>query len=571
MRVSTHVVTAVALLVAAGCSAPATRSEAAAWATSGVEWLVDAAADAGLAFRHVNGMSGRYYEPEIVGPGAALFDYDNDGDLDAYLVQGQMLGNATHTGPPLGDRLFRNDLAVNADGARTVRFTDVTAASGIDTRSHGMGVATGDVDNDGWTDLYLTRVGASVLLRNNGDGTFADVSTQAGVASPAWAVSAAFVDMDRDGWLDLYVAGYLSYSLASDISCTTPAGWPDYCPSNVYPAARSRLLHNERNGTFRDVSATALSGGSNGHALGVTAADLDGDSWLDIVVATDRQENELWINQRNGTFVNTAPIAGIARGSDGLARGSRGVAAADADNDGDEDLLVVNDKNEGTVLYVNSGAGRFDDAAVRSTLAGQTMGYSGFGAGWFDIDNDGWLDVLTVNGAATRRESISPTPFPYAHPSQLLLNLQQGKFSDGAAHARKALSPRAVGRGAAFGDVDNDGDVDVLVANNNAPARLLINAIGSRNHWVGLRLVGAGGRDMLGARVELTRADGVTLSRRATTGGSYASAGDPRVIVGLGTTSTIRTVRVVWPSGAREEWDPVAVDRWSTLREGTGR
>ncbi|MBI4263189.1 MAG: CRTAC1 family protein [Acidobacteria bacterium] len=559
-------------------------------------WFVDRAAETGLDFVHFNGMSGEFYLAEIIAPGAALFDYDNDGDLDVYLVQGEMLGGTSldqalqpPTVPlPLKHRLYRNDLQVHADGTRALRVTDVTEQSGIDIRSYGMGVAAGDVNNDGWVDLYVTRLGPNIMLRNNGNGTFTDVSRESGTDDPGWGVSASFVDIDRDGWLDLFVGNYLTYSVETDADCAGPSGAPDYCPPGNYRAQADRLYRNRGDGTFEDVSAASRIATRSGPALGVTTADFNGDGWIDIYVANDADENQLWINQRNGTFENTALRAGAALSEVGRPEASMGVDAGDVDNDGDEDLFMTHLTAEGHNLYVNDGSATFEDRSARSGLGPFGLAYTGFGTAWIDYDNDGWLDVLTVNGAVhtIERLLLAGDPFPLHQPKQLFRNLGTGRFEDVTARAGAVFQTSDVGRGAAFGDIDNDGDVDVLVTTNNGPVRLLINEVGHRSHWIGVRLLGGAsaplpstrsgrpelleGRDMLGARVGIVRADGLTLWRRARSDGSYASANDPRVLAGLGTSRDPVTLRVRWPSGREEEWSGVGIDRWITLTEGTG-
>ena len=534
---------------------------------------MDRAAESGLALRHVNGMSGKFHYAEVIAPGAALFDYDNDGDLDAYLVQGRALDglDAGTSREPMG-RVFRNDLAVNADGTRTMRFTDVTRASGLDARGYGMGAATGDFDNNGCVDLYLTSLGPNVLLRNNCNGTFTNVSRASGTADPAWTVSASLVDYDRDGWLDLFAGNYLAWRADASAPCPTPSGRPDYCSPNTFQPQQSRLYRNNRNGTFTDASLHAGISHDFGPALGVVAADFNRDGWMDVYVANDGQPNLLWMNQRNGTFKNLGLLSGTALSAHGKAKAGMGVDAGDFDNDGDEDLFVTNLTGEGNDLYVNDGNGLFQEQSAGSGLGPASRGFTGFGTAWFDADNDGWLDAITVNGAVQTIEALRRVndPFPLHQHKVLFRNLGNGRFEDASARGGPAFELSEVGRGAAFGDVDNDGDVDVLVANNNGSPRLLVNQVGSRNHWVGLRLVGLG-RDMLGARVGLLRADGTTIWRRARSDGSYASASDPRVVVGLGQAAAVASVRVIWPSGTTEEFDAPAIDRYSSLREGEGR
>ena len=554
------------------------------------EWFVDGAAAAGLDFTHVNGMSGQLYMVEVLAPGVGLFDFDNDGDLDAYLVQGQTL--APTTGTPAGiaalssGRLFRNDLTVGPDGRRSLRFTDVTAASGLDARGYGMGVAAADVDNDGWVDLFLTKYDApNQLFHNNGDGTFRDVSAASGVDERSWGVSASFVDFDRDGWLDLFVGNYLRYGLAASTPCFGPTGTRDYCTPDSYQPLPARLYRNRGDGTFADVTGSSGVGRAFGPALGVSTADFDGDGWMDIYVANDGQENQLWRNRRDGTFENVALLAGVALPLGGKAEASMGVDAGDYDGDGDEDLFVTVLTGEGSNLFVNDGRGTFDDRSARATVGPASLPYTGFGTGWFDFDNDGWLDLLSVNGTVQVLESLRQAgdPFPLHQRKLLFRNLGDGRFEDVGARAGSVFALSEVGRGAAFGDVDNDGDVDVLVGNNNGPARLLLNQAATGRHWLGLRLVarpgagaaaegrrGAGERDMVGARVQVSRGNR-SLWRRARSDGSYASANDPRVHVGLGDSNEPATVRVLWPDGRTDTWAKVEVDRYTTLRQGGGQ
>ena len=541
------------------------------------EWFVDAAAASGLDFIHFNGMSGEFYQPEIMGPGAALFDYDNDGDLDVYIVQGTMLGTGTPlVAPPDGpltDRLYRNDLDVDADGRRTVRFTDVTDASGIDALGYGQGVASGDYDNDGWVDLFVTHFGPDQMWRNQGDGTFVDVTDQTGTTDPAWSVSASFVDFDRDGWLDLFVANYLSFTLDTHVPCRHPAGRTgSYCDPINYRGEPDRLYRNQGDGTFADVTIAAGVAGAYGPGLGIATADVDDNGWVDMFVANDQQENQLWMNQGDGTFEDMALMTGVALGAGGEAKADMGVDFGDYDNDGDEDLFATELTGQGSTLYANDGTGLFEDRAAKTGIRFPSLPYTGFGAAWFDADNDGWLDVLAVNGPVLLgREPSADDPLPLDQPNQLFRNLGDGQFEDVTDRAGAVFELSEVSRGAAFGDIDNDGDTDVLVANASGPVRLLMNQVGTGNHWLGLRLVGADPpRDMVGARVAITRSSGPTLWRRARADGSYASSNDPRVLVGLGPSTEAPTVRVTWPSGLTEVWRDLSVDRYATLTEGTG-
>ncbi len=545
-------------------------------------YFSEISAATGIDFQHFNGMSGEYYLVEIMGSGAAVFDYDNDGDLDVYLVQGAMLGPGKRladalfppqSDQPLTDRLLRNDLVVTEDGSRRLRFTDVTADSGIGAIAYGMGVATGDFDNDGWADLYVTNYGDNRLLRNNGDGTFADVTQQAGVGDPRWGVSAAFLDYDRDGWLDLFVGNYVRLGLERFKPCRAPSSALDYCTPLAYEAQPDRLYRNRGDGSFEDVSERAGITRDYGAALGVAVADFDGDGWPDVYVANDATANQLWTNQKDGTFENNAFFAGVAVNMQGAPEGSMGVDAADFDGDGDVDLFMTHTTRETNTIYVNDGQGWFEDRTIAIGLAGPSKGYTGFGTRWFDLDNDGWLDLFAGNGEVSFIQALSNAadPFPLHQPNQLFLNDAGQRFLDVSDRGGPALALSEVTRGAAFGDMDNDGDTDILLTNNNGPARLLINNKGDRASWLGLRLLDDHGRDALGARAQVHRAEGTPLWRRARTDGSYASASDPRVLVGLGKSTEVVRVRVHWPDGEVEQWREISINRYHTLRQGQTR
>ncbi len=538
-----------------------------------LEWFTEAAQASGIDFTHVNGATGKFYYPEILPPGVGLFDMDNDGDLDVYLVQGHPLG-APNTNSELRGRLYRNDLAVAADGTRSLRFTDVTARSGIEAHGFGFGIAAGDVDNDGFTDLYLTSFGGNTLYRNHGNGTFTDVTKSSGTANqPGFAVSAAFLDYDRDGALDLYVGNNVNYrGLDKEEVCPNPAGARDYCPPQVYGGLPDRLLHNDGKGVFTDVSARALPGLRPRPALGVTTADFDADGWVDIYVANDGEDNLLWLNQKNGTFKEAALQGGAAITAEGKAEASMGVDAGDVDNDGDDDLMMTELTSQGFNLYVNDGQARFRDQGAVSGLGPASTPFTGWGTAFFDYDNDGWLDTFSANGTIITLEGHQGVAFPYDQHRLLFRNLGNGRFENVTSRAGASFAMSESGRGAAFGDIDNDGDVDILVGNDAGRARLLINNVGNQQHWVGLKVIGMpGGRDMLGARVGVTTGDGTTRWRRVRSDGSYASANDPRVLVGLGTATGALRAEVRWPDGSREEWSSIPVDRWTTLKQGEGK
>lgn len=553
--------------------APSLPAEAPTTASIATPSFVERAAESGLVFTHINGTSGRYFYPEILPPGVALFDYDRDGDLDVFVVQGYALGaTSAPEGPAGGAQLFRNDLQIAADGSRTLRFTNVTAASGIASTGYGMGVATGDIDNDGDVDLYVTNFGPNQMFRNNGNGTFTDVTKESATPNqPGFAVSAAFLDYDRDGWLDLYVGNNVNYALENKTVCPNPAGAPDYCPPQIYGGRADRLYRNTGRGRFVDVTTKVLPGLKPSPALGVATADFDGDGWVDVYVANDGEEDFLWVNQRDGTFKESGLASGVAVTAEGKPEASMGLDAGDFDNDGDEDVLVAELTSQGTNLFVNDGAGRFRDTSAASGIGALSLPYTGWGTSWFDYDNDGWLDALTVNGTIIEQAGHKGHAFPYGQRKLLFRNLGTGRFEDASREAGPAFELSESGRGAAFGDVDNDGDVDVVVGNDAGPLRLFINQVGASQHWLGLRLVDANGRDALGARVQVAGSGGQVRWRRARADGSYASANDPRVLVGLGTSAEPVDVAIRWPDGREERWSKLATDRWVTLTQGTSR
>ena len=538
----------------------------------------EAARETGLDFHHFIGATGEYFFPEIMGSGVGMFDYDGDGDLDLYFVQGAMLDRTREVSqssfPYVGEepprnRLFRNEL--NPTG--TLRFTDVTREAGVGHPGYGMGMAVGDYDNDGHLDLYLTNFGSNVLYRNSGDGTFNDVTRDAGVDDPRYSASSTFLDYDSDGDLDLYVANYVSFTLKGNRRCGGERR--DYCAPGVYQPLPDRLFRNEGNGRFTDRSEEAGLGRAFGAGLGVVAADLDLDRRADIYVANDGTPNQLWINQGDGTFLDQGLVSGTAYNIDGVAEAGMGVTAADFDGDGDDDLFVTHNKKETNTLYLNGRQKGFADATSRFGLANPSVPYSGFGTLWFDYDNDGWLDLFVANGAVVMDDrQPADSPYPYAQENQLFRGDGTGRFQEiGSDVAGPALDLVEVSRGAAFGDIDNDGDVDIAIANNNGPARLLLNQVGSRNHWLGIRLVGERGApsSFNQARVALFREGRKPLWRRCHTDGSYLSANDNRVLFGLGSSKDVGRLVVHWPDGLCESWSGVGADRYISLSKGTGR
>jgi hypothetical protein len=533
----------------------------------------EVAQGSGLVFQHFIGATGEYFIPEIMGAGAALLDYDNDGDLDVYLIQGAMLDGGKNASdarfpPPAshwpGNRLYRNEIVPTGK----LTFVDVTDAAKVGHAGYGMGAATGDYDNDGDEDLFVTSFGANVLYRNEGDGTFRDV-TSPGLDDPRWSTSASFLDYDGDGDLDLFFTNYVDFSLRNNKACFDPTGARDYCAPTVYRPVPDRLFRNE-SGKFVDVSQAAGLGRAYGNGLGVTCADFNGDGRIDIYVANDGTANQLWMNNGDGTFSEEALMAGAAYDADGAAEAGMGVSAGDFDEDGDEDLFLTHLKKETNTLYVNSGRAQFRDQTDRYGLGAVSIPYTGFGMQWFDYDLDGRLDLFVANGAVTIEERLRGQPYPFQQRNLLFRLAESGTFQDVTASAGPAFSLEEVSRGAAFGDLDNDGDVDIVVTNNNGPARLLLNEADARKHWVRARLTGVeANRDAIGARVALLRVGKAPKWGRVYTDGSYLSASELTVTFGLGRETSVEGIGVVWPGGGRERF-PAEVDRVNVLRQGEG-
>lgn len=542
----------------------------------------DLTVEAGLSFLHDAGMSGELYIIELMGAGCGLLDFDNDGDLDLYLVQGHLLEpgysppDALRKGGIEGvptDRLFRNDLQVMADGARRVQFTDITESAGIVAPWYGMGVATGDMDNDGWIDIFVTNWGPNQLWHNNGDGTFTNVAAEAGADDSRWSSSAAFADVNRDGWLDLYVANYVDFSYTSHRVCRDATSAADYCGPATYNAETDSLLLNRGDGSFEDVSVASGITTVVCSGLGVAVADINHDGLLDIYVANDFYENQLWINQGGRSFSEEGLWRGCAVNWMGERESSMGVDAGDFSGDGHEDIFIAHMDRETNTLYLNDGSGTFLDASRGSGLGVPSQRHTTYAGAWLDFDNDGLLDVMFLNGAMQlSNDWAAPgAADPLPEPNQLFRNLGQGKFEEIDATGDPVLEANEISRSGAVGDLDNDGDSDLVITNCNGPARVLLNRSGDNNHWLGLRLLDRDGlRDQLGAYVEVFIPDGPTLVRRVRTESGYQTASDPRVLVGLGEESAIAGLRVRWPNGKMEEWEGPAVDQYVELREGSG-
>jgi hypothetical protein len=534
----------------------------------------EVAAETGLNFHHFSGATGKHYMPEIMGPGVALFDYDDDGDLDIYLVQGTRLdrNGKLIAEPPRGwkpgNHLFKNLLSDTGQ----LRFVDVTDEAGVGHIGYGMGVAVGDYDNDGFLDLYVTNFGRNVLYHNNGNGTFTDVTQQAGVEDLHWSTSAAWLDFDGDGWVDLFVCNYVDFTVEGNRACVSPAGEPDYCTPKAYHAIPSRLFRNLRNGRFEDVSESSGINRSYGPALGVVCADFNGDGRSDIYVANDTAANLLWLNQGDGTFREAALDAGIAYSADGKPKAGMGITIGDIENNGGQVLLVTNLTREGVTVFRGDAKGQFEDATAQFGLLQPTFGYTGFGTQWFDYDNDGSLDLFIANGAVTLLANGQVGGSPYAQHKQLFHNETGKRFRETSQSAGSAFQNVEVSRGAAFGDIDNDGAIDIVVMNNDGPVRLFRNQAGKKAHWLSLKLESPSlNRFAIGARAALIREGKQSPWRQVRTDSSYLSANDLRVHFGLGDQPEIEAVIVEWPDRSRERFERIKVDRIVTLRQGSGK
>jgi hypothetical protein len=548
------------LLALCGCADPEAPPPPKTRAGSAAPWFVESAAARGLGFVHESGASGRYYLPEIMAGGAALFDMDGDGDLDAYLVQSGFLEPGTIAQP--GNRLYRNE----GGGI----FADATEGSGADDRGYGMGVAAGDYDNDGDVDLYVTNVGPNRLLANDGTGRFTDVTAAAGVGDPGWGTSAAFLDYDRDGDLDLYVCNYLLWSVATNVECYSHAFGLDYCsPQAIDRPVPDVLFRNEGDGTFTDRSAESGIGSALGTGLGIVCGDFDGDAWPDVFVANDGMDDRLWINRRDGSFEDLAFMAGCAVDEGGAPKAGMGVAAADLDGDGTEDLIVCNLAGQTDSAYLNDGSGLFRDVTARLGLAAVSRPFTRFGMGLVDLDNDGRLDLYQANGRVIRQEREWDAD-PYAEPNLLFRGRRDGTFEELSPRGGTIGSLAFTSRAAAFGDVDGDGGIDVLVVNRDAPAHLLINAVPRRRRWLALEVLQEHGSDAIGARVSGWAGDTLVV-REVRAAHSYLASSDPRVHVGLGDQTLLRDVTVRWIDGTQEAFGDLEADRVVTLRRGEGR
>jgi hypothetical protein len=523
--------------------------------------FTDVTAAARIAFKHNSGAFGKKYLPETMGAGGAFLDYDSDGWLDVFLVNSMSWPG--RPGQPTPSALYRN----NHDGT----FTDVTKAAGLAAPLYGMGVAAADYDNDGFVDLYVTALGPNKLFRNLGNGRFADVTAKAGVGDPGFSTSAAFLDFDKDGRLDLFVANYVTWSIEKDLFCTLDGKTKSYCTPESYKGERSTLYRGRPDGTFEDVTVKAGLANPSAKSLGVAVFDENGDGWPDLFVANDTQPNKLYRNSGKGGFTDVAVAAGVAFGETGVARAAMGVDAADYDGSGRASLVIGNFSNEMMALYHNEGGGLFIDEAPTSAIGQVSLLTLGFGCFFFDYDLDGRLDIFAANGHVADDISAVQPKVKYAQTPHLFRNLGQKRFEPVSAKSGPPFARAVVGRGAAYGDYDNDGDLDLLLTTNNGPAHLLRNEGGNRNSALRVRTVGTrSNRDGIGAKVTVELPDGTKLWRTVHSGSSYCSQSELTLTFGLGSHARVRSVEVAWPSGQVDRLTDVAGRQVVTVEEGKG-
>ncbi len=546
----------VLLAIAVVCG---TRSAATGFVTPQIQF-VDITQKAGIQFTHNNGATGKKYLPETLGAGAAFLDFNNDGLQDILLINGKDWGPSPQKRTT--SKLYQNN------GDRT--FTEVTAKSGLDLPVYGMGVAVADYDNDGNVDVYITAIDGDHLFHNEGKGKFKDVTTAAGISNASFGTSAAWFDYDGDGKVDLFVANYVQWTPETDIRCSLDGRTKSYCTPESYKGVSSKLYRNKGNGTFEDTTRAAGLYEPASKSLGVTIVDIDGDGWPDILVANDTQPNKLYRNQKNGTFREEGVRSGVAFSEEGLARGAMGVDWSDYDASGAPSIAIGNFTGQMLGLYHNEGNGLFVDEAPRSSIGRATLLSLAFGLFFFDYDLDGKPDLFVVNGHIEDQiEKIQPR-VKYRQPPHLFHNSGNHRFEDMAAQVGPGLERPIVGRGAAYGDIDNDGALDILLTTNGGPAYLYRNQNATSNHVLKVRTVGTkANRDGIGARVRVHTRDGWQW-QVVKSGSSYCSQSELPLTFGLGAAIAADTVEIYWPNGGKETFSSVLADQFITLKEGLG-
>ena len=528
---------------------------------SGPIQFTDVTSQAGIHFKHNSGAFGKKFLPETVGSGCAFIDYDNDGWQDILLI------NSTnwpgHAGPKSYTALYHNN--------RNGTFTDVTKEAGLAVEMYGIGCAVADYDNDGFDDVYITCLGGNHLFRNLGNGKFQDVTGKAGVSDPGFSTSAIWFDYDKDGKLDLFVCNYVEWSIDKDLFCTLDGKNKSYCTPESYKGQSSTLYHNRGDGTFENVTQRAGLYDPTSKSLGVAMLDYDNDGWPDLFVANDTQPNKLYRNNGNGTFTDNAMTAGVAFSEAGVARAGMGVDAADYDGSGRQSLIIGNFSNEMMALYHNEGTGLFIDEAPTSTIGKASLLTLTFGCFFFDYDLDGLPDIFAANGHVSDDINKVQQKVTYAEPPHLFRNLGKKRFEEVTTKLGRAMQQAMVARGVAYGDFDNDGDLDLLIACNNGQARLLRNDGGNQNNLLRIKTVGtASNRDGIGAKITLKVSAQQKLWGVVKTGSSFASQSELPLTFGLGKADKVASIEVAWPSGRVDKLQDVNANQAITIQESKG-
>lgn len=502
-------------------------------------WFVDQSAAQGIDFVHVRSDEIRFYLPEIMSGGAGWIDYDRDGFLDLYLVQGGALDAGASIKP--GNKLYRNMGGTS--------FEEVTDQAKVGDTGYGMGLAIGDYDLDGDDDLYVTNVGPNVLYRNEGNGAFTDATNEAGIGHPGWGTSAVFADYNNDGYPDLYVVNYINWSPEQELACTSGGAGRDYCHPDNYRAPATDVLYlNQQDGSFLETTRQAGIAETAANGLGIVAADFNDDNLVDFYIANDGNPNNFWVNNGDGTFTDRGLMSGTAVNRQGMAEAGMGVTAFDLEQDGDLDLFMTHLRDETNTLYRNDGGG-FQDVTVASGLSTASIAYTGFGVGAADFDHDGLKDVYVVNGRVGR-SGVSRAADPFAEPNQLFKGSKPGAFQEVLPEGGLATPLVETSRAAAFGDYDNDGDIDIAVANNGGVARLLQNISTKKGNWIGFLMRNEQGAPATGAQLKVYAGSRLfygTVQRA----GSYQASNDPRIHLGIGQAAAIDSAIVTWPNGTR--------------------